>query len=111
MRKILLLFFTLVILNGCAQSTSFVGPTFTMAKSGSILQTGSSFASSYGFQTLTGQTPGEYALSFAKNDKLESLLVEQGRECETFHSSSLSEIFFRTLDEIDCYKDPFSILK
>ena len=112
MKKIFLLIFALVILNGCAQSTSLVGPTYTMAKSGSILQAGNSFAASYGFKSLTGQTPGEYVFSsFAKDDKSEFLLTAQDRECETFHSSSLSEIFFDTLDGIDCFRDPFSILK
>ena len=112
MKNIFLLIFALVILNGCAQSTSLVGPTYTMAKSGSVLQAGNSFAASYGFKSLTGKTPGEYAFSsFAKNDKSEFLLTAQDRECETFHSSSLSEIFFDTLDGIDCFRDPFSILK
>ena len=68
MKNIFLLIFALVILNGCAQSTSLVGPTYTMAKSGSILQAGNSFAASYGFKSLTGNTPGEYAFSsFAKS--------------------------------------------
>jgi len=111
MKKIFLLISTLAILNGCAQSTSFVGPTYTMAKSGSILQAGNSFATSYGIKTLTGQNPGEYALSFAKGNKFEILLTEKDRECQTFHSSALSEIFFETLDGIDCLIDPFSVLK
>ena len=101
-----------LILNGCAQYSSLVGPSYTFAKSGSILQAGNSFAASYGFKSLTGKTPGEYAFSsFAENDKSEFLLTAQDRECETFHSSSLSEIFFDTLDGIDCFRDPFSILK
>ena len=102
----------LAILNGCAQSTSFVGPTYTMAKSGSILQASNSFAASYGFKQLTGTTPGEYAMSFAwtySDGPL--LLTEKERECQTFHSSTLREIFFETLDGIDCIRDPFSILK
>ena len=101
----------LAILNGCAQTTSFVGPTYTMAKSGSIVQAGSSFAASYCIKTLTGRTPGEYAMSFAKNYKADVLLTEKERECQTFHSSYLTEIFFETLDGIDCLRDPFSILK
>ena len=110
----------LAILNGCAQSTSFLGPTYTMAKSGSIIQAGNSFAASYGFKQLTGTTPGEYAMSYVKNyevdpilltEKEPILLTEKERECQTFHSSSLSEIFFVTLDGIDCLRDPFSILK
>jgi len=89
-----------------------LGPTYTMAKSGSILQAGNSFAASYGFKQVTGSTPGEYAMSFAKRYSDEPLLMtEKERECQTFHSSSLSEIFFEALDEIDCLRDPFSILK
>ena len=115
MKKIFLLISMLAILNGCAQSTSLLGPTYTMAKSGSIIQASSSFVASYGFKQATGSTPGEYAMSFAKsfdyNNDEPLLLTEKQRECQTFHSSSLSEIFFETLDGIDCIRDPFSILK
>ena len=112
MKKIFFLISILTILNGCAQSTSLLGPTYTMAKSGSILQAGNSFAASYGIKKLTGTTPGEYAMSFAKSYTDEPILfTEKERECQTFHSSSLSEIFFVTLDGIDCLRDPFSILK
>ena len=84
-----------------------------MVKSGSIIQASSSFAASYGFKQVTGTTPGDYAMSFAKsyNNDEPLLLTEKERECQTFHSSSLSEIFFETLDGIDCIRDPFSILK
>ena len=102
----------LAILNGCAQSTSLVGPTYTIAKSGNIIQAGNSFAASYGIKKLTGTTPGEYAMSFVNDYKVDPLLMtENERECQTFHSSSLTEIFFETLDGIDCIRDPFSILK
>ena len=112
MKKILFLISMLAILNGCAQSTSFLGPTYTMAKSGSILQAGNSFAASYGIKKLTGTTPGEYVMSVARsyNDK-PILLTAKEKECQTFHSSTLSEIFFETLEGIDCLRDPFSILK
>ena len=113
MKKIFFLISMLAILNGCAQTTSLVGPTYTIAKSGSILQAGNSFAASYGIKKLTGSTPGEHVMSIAKDYKItEALLVtEKDRECQTFHSSSLTEIFFETLDGIDCFRDPFSILK
>ena len=49
-------------------------------------------------------------MSFAKSfDKEPLLLTEKKRECQTFHSSTLSEIFFETLDGIDCIRDPFSL--
>ena len=36
---------------------------------------------------------------------------ENIKERQTLHTSTLNEIFFETLDEIDCFRDPFSILK
>ena len=63
---------------------------------------------------IIGQSPGEYIQTLVrKNYKIDSFLArkENLRECQTIHSSPLSKIFFDTLDEFDCYKDPFSILK
>ena len=101
MKKSILLIITLVFLNACAEYTALVGPSITMAKSGSVVQTGSTFATSYGIKKTLGQSP------------INSLFAqtENVRECQTIHSSSLNEIFFDTLDEIDCFRDPFSILK
>ena len=103
-----------VILNGCAQYSSVVGPTYTLAKSGSIVSTGASAATAYGFKKTTGQSPGEYVNSLVrKNFKINSFMnqKENIKECQTLHTSTLNEIFFETLDEIDCFRDPFSILK
>ena len=122
MKKSIILIITLAFLNACAEYSAFVGPSLTMAKSGSVLQSGTSLATSYGIKKAIGQSPGEYVLSMAKkNHKLDTRLNENNniilaqndniRECETMHSSPLTEIFFDTLDEIDCLRDPFSILK
>ena len=85
-----------------------------MAKSGSVVQTGTAYATSYGIKKATGQSPGEYIQTLVrKNYKINSFLdqKEDVRECQTIHTSSLNEIFFDTLDEIDCLRDPFSILR
>ena len=103
MNRILILLLGIVILNGCAQSTSFVGPSFTLAKSGSAIQAGNSVVMSYGFKKAFNKID--------RNTMINSLTDAEIRECQTIHSSSLSEIFFDTLDEIDCYRDPFSILR
>ena len=103
MNRILILLFSIVILNGCVQSTSFVGPSYTLAKSGSIMQAGNSVAMSYGFKKAFNKID--------TNTMISSLTDSDIRECQTIHSSTLSEIFFDTLDEIDCYRDPFSILR
>ena len=78
------------------------------------MQTGTAYATSYGIKKTTGQSLGEHVESFVrKNYKIDSLFAqnENERECQTIHTSSLNEIFFDTLDELDCFKDPFSILK
>ena len=114
MKKSIFFVTIFIILNGCTHYSSFVGPTYTMAKSGSILQTGTAYATSYGIEKTTGQSPGEYIQTLVrKNYKIDSLLAqkENVRECQTIHTSSLNEIFFDTLDEFDCFRDPFSILK
>ena len=122
MKKSIILIITLAFLNACAEYSAFVGPSLTMAKSGSVLQSGTSLATSYGIKKAIGQSPGEYVLSLAKkNHKLDTRLNENNniilaqndniRECETMHSSPLTEIFFDTLDEIDCLRDPFSNIK
>ena len=103
MNRILILLFGIVILNGCAQSTAFVGPSYTLAKSGSVIQAGNSVAMSYGFKKALNQID--------TNTMITSLVDRDVRECQTIHSSDLSEIFFNTLDGIDCYRDPFSVFK
>ena len=106
MKKIIFVVGIFIILNGCSQYSSLVGPSYTMAKSGSILQTGTAYATSYGVKKATGQSLGEHVNSLVrKNSKIDLFLTqkENPRECQTIHSSSLSEIFFDTLDEIDCF--------
>ena len=114
MKKSILLIITLAFLNACAEYSALVGPSFTMAKSGSVIQSSTSYVTSYAIKKAIGQSPGEYTISLAKKShKLDTLFAQNdnARECETKHSSSLTEIFFDTLDEIDCLRDPFSILK
>ena len=110
MKKNIFFIIIIIVLNGCAQYSSIVGPTYTMAKTGNLMLTGASVATSYGIKKGTGYTPGEHLNSLVKNNT--SLNGEEKqKECQTIHSSSLNEIFFETLDEIDCFQDPFSILK
>ena len=114
MKKSIFFVVIFLILNGCAQYSSLVGPSYTLAKSGSILQSGTTFATSYGIKKTIGQNPGEYIQTLVrKNYKINSLLTqkENVRECQTIHTSTLNEIFFDTLDEIGCLRDPFSILR
>ena len=44
MKRIILLVFAFAMLNGCAEYSSLIGPSYTVAKSGSVVQVGSSMA-------------------------------------------------------------------
>ena len=110
MKKNIFFIIIFIVLNGCAQYSSIVGPVYTLAKTGSPILAGASAATSYGIKKTTGYTPGEHINSLVKNNS--SLKEEESyKECQIIHSSSLNQIFFETLDEIDCFQDSFSILK
>ena len=96
MKKILLTILLLPFLSNCTQYSAMVGPTLTLAETGSLIQTTTSLSTSLGIknvrQSLTDEIRGENI-------------------CPTFHSSELSEIFFETLDQTDCEYDPMSIYR
>ena len=73
-----------------------VGPSLTFAHTGSLLQASTSLSSSL-------------AVNKIKNDYKNELKVE--KICPTVHSSELNEIFFETIEHMDCYFDPLSILR
>ena len=96
MKKILLTILLLPFLSNCTQYSAMVGPTLTLAETGSFIQATTSLSTSIGIknvrQSLTDEIRGENI-------------------CPTFHSSELSEIFFETLDQMDCEYDPMSIYR
>ena len=96
MKKILLIFLLIPLLNNCTQYTAMVGPTLTFVESGSILQ-----------------ATGSYSSSLAMNNVKQGLVDEINTEkiCPTVHTSELNEIFFETLEHMDCIYDPMSVLR
>ena len=63
MKKILVIFSTIFLLNGCAESLALLG---TSASNGKILQSSLNSAISYGVKKQTGKTPLEHAFAFAE---------------------------------------------
>ena len=66
MKKILLLFSTIFLLNGCAESLALLGPTSTAVTGGNIAQSAFSSAVNYGVKKQTGKTPLEHAMAYAE---------------------------------------------
>ena len=63
MKKILILFSTIFLLNGCAESLALLG---TSTSNGKILQSSLNSALSYGIKKQTGKTPFEHAIAYAE---------------------------------------------
>ena len=107
MKKSIFFVTIFTILNGCAQFTAVLGPTFTMATTGSLVQTSATMATSYGVKKKTGKSPGEHLNSLVKESfEVNSSLTqkENVKVCQIIHTSSLNKVFFATLDEIDCFE-------
>ena len=93
-------------LTSCMESAAVLsGPTLALVKTSNDVQSSFALGASYGLKKVTGKTFGEHTVAFArKNEKIDNLFNQNKkiRDCEIVHSSILSEIFFETLDEIDC---------
>ena len=63
MKKILLLFSTIFLLSGCAESLALLGPG---ASNGRLVQSSLNSAISYGVKKQTGKTPIEHAIAYAE---------------------------------------------
>ena len=46
----------IILLNGCAQSTSLLGPIYALGKTGNVYQVGLSYGSDKAVTTLTGKS-------------------------------------------------------
>ena len=63
MKKILLLFSTIFLLSGCAESLALLGPG---ASNGKLIQSSLNSAISYGVKKQTGKTPLEHVIAYAE---------------------------------------------
>ena len=73
-----------------------ISPAFTLAHTGSLAQASTSLSSSL-------------AINEVKKEYTNNLQAE--RICPTVHSAEINKIFFETIEEMDCYYDPLSILR
>ena len=67
-KKLSLLFFSLITLNGCVETTAFLGPALTVGTSGNVYQASISYASNNIIYTTTGKSTIEHVNSFLDAD-------------------------------------------
>ena len=92
MKKVLLIILLIPFLSNCSQYTAMVGPTITLAETGSVLQATTSLSGSLAMNSATTEI---------KNENI----------CSTVHTAELNAIFFETLEQMDCFYDPMSIYR
>ena len=97
MKRIFLLLLLLPILSNCTQYSAVIGPSITLAHTGSFAQASSALSKSI-------------AINEVKKEYVANSLTAE-RICPTFHSAEINNIFFETIEEMDCYYDPLSILR
>ena len=73
-----------------------LSPALTLAHTGSLAQASTSLSSSLAIN--------EVKKEYANN-------LEAERICPTVHSAEINKIFFETIEQMDCYYDPLSILR
>ena len=88
MGRILVLFITMLMLNGCAESVALLGTSISGASNGKILQSSLNSAISYGVKKQTGKAPLEHVKAYA-----EKINPEKKKEpCVSFLEKTNSEL-------------------
>ena len=88
MKKTFFLLFTVLLLNGCAESIALIGSSAGGASSGKILQSSLNSAVSYGIKKQTGKTPLGHALTYAEEKNPE----KKKETCASFVKKTNAEI-------------------
>ena len=74
MKHKIFIFFILIFLNACAQSTALLGPAITIGTTGNVLQAGLTYGSNIAVKEATGKLPGEHVSLYVENKKEEKKL-------------------------------------
>ena len=97
MKRIFFLLLLLPILSNCTQYSALIAPSLTLVNTGSVAQ-------------ATTSLSGSLAMNEVKKEYVANSLTAE-RICPSAHSAEINKIFFETLEEMDCYYDPLSILR
>ena len=96
MKKIFLLLIFIPFLTNCTQYSAMINPSVTLVSGGTLSQASTSLARSLAVNQVKQNVEAE---------------ITKQTYCQTFHSSELNEIFFETIDDLDCIYDPMSVYR
>ena len=94
MYKLFFVLLTLIFLQGCGQTASLLGTGVSIASGGNSAKTLLSTSTNLYIEKKTGKNTFQHVS--------ENTIEVELRECEVNHSAEINEIFFKTLDQIDC---------
>jgi len=63
-KKLLFLLFSLTTLNGCIETTAFLGPAISVGTTGNVYQASLSYSTNRIIHSATGKTPIEHVTNF-----------------------------------------------
>ena len=88
-KKIVLGICCLCLLNGCVQSTAFLGPAYTLGTTGNIYQAGITYSSNHAISSLTGKSTGENIKNILQvKDKDTDLFIDLCGKCLTYSNEA-----------------------
>ena len=93
MKRFILIILVFNFLSGCIQNFAILGPAISVATTGNIQHAVISQGVNFGVKKTTGKNLNEHVATSFKDEI---------RKCETENSAKLNELFFKSLDEIDC---------
>ena len=104
-KKIILFLFSFIALNGCVETTAFLGPAITIGNSGNVYQASISYASNNILYKTTGKSAIEHVTSFLDPDNEflwedKSVELIQQRFVELVQDQSGKELSDYTLRKI-----------
>ena len=69
LKKVIIGFFYICLLNGCVQSTALLGPAYTLVNTGNVYHAGLSYGSNHAIKKITGKTTTENIKKLVINQK------------------------------------------
>ena len=69
LKKVIIGFFYICLLNGCVQSTALLGPAYTLVNTGNVYHAGLSYGSNHAIKKISGKTTTENIKKLVINQK------------------------------------------
>jgi len=85
-KKIIFLFFSCLLLGGCASPTAMLGPAYSITSTGNVYQAGLSYGSNQMITYYTGKTPIENLKEITLSDNENSNIQKNALESEDFEA-------------------------